>query len=219
MDVDSTSSRTPDDAQCWVCLQSATAQESLRRNPTGCTCTTGGWIHRACMASLASHTSPGHRLRMSYTDATVSVSCLHAPCRQEMQLATIYLPRYHKFLEELSAGWLMAFADTWRHEGPWYACLLLLGILATLYTVIQPNIFRLVFAVLVLCVPFHTYEVLQRPELIKFAMYGLALAFLLPRTEIHTKMLFLYAVIWRAWLRRQYVEWVDRAAKNALSRE
>lgn len=134
-----------------------------------------------------------------------------------MTLATVFLPRYHKFLEALTAKWIFQLADVWHNEGAPYACLLILSILGTLYAVLQPTLFRVAFAALVVVVPFHANEVLQRPEVVKWAMYILATLALLPRTELATKMLFLYALMWRAWLRLQYIQWVEGQVRAQLA--
>lgn len=198
-------------------MQEGVEGDPLRRNPGDCTCTDGGWIHRACMLGLAKHTTPGHRITMRYTESTVCVSCVHAPCARMMPLATIHVPRYHRFLEALVGQLLVTLATLWRDEGAWYACLVTLTAMGTFYAAFQPTVFRVAFAVLVVCVPFHRCEIMQHPDLVRIALYALAGAFLLPRTELATKMLLLAAVMWRAWLRRRFIEWTDEQARAALA--
>ena len=189
----------------------------LVRNPGDCTCNDGGYIHQECLTQLAKHTTDAHRIAVRYSESLVIVTCVHAPCGKRMPVHTMPLPQHRKFLEYLALQWAVFVTKLYEDEDPWYLCLETLVVVGTLMAALRLTLLRVAFLVLVMVVPFHPSEIVQRPDLVRIALYSVAATMLLPRTELSTKLLVVYAVAWRAWSRRQYIAWVHKLVQATLA--
>lgn len=86
---------------CWVCKIGVDPDcGELVRNPgEKCTCDSSGFIHTRCIEALIS--ASGNRVVYSPHLGVVRVFHTHAPCRQDLFLGEMAVPRHHLFLWDM----------------------------------------------------------------------------------------------------------------------
>ena len=94
--------------QCWICLDDGSATP-LHRNPAGCTCTDGGWIHDKCMETYLKSAAANRRCSLRASTRSVEVTAIHAPCAKRMTVSRHPLPPHRFFLVYWASAMLAQF--------------------------------------------------------------------------------------------------------------
>jgi len=142
---------------CWICLQ----PDNLLRNPTGCTCTNGGWVHRECMADYLY--SPATPVTISHVmgDANAFVNVVHGPCGHPMKAVDMTLCQHRELWKLVFQTIGPVAMSTYGHPG---GKMLAAFVLLLFLRVFQEWPFHLVALAVAIAAPLSQYEIKHWPR-------------------------------------------------------
>jgi len=193
---------------CWICLDNATDDDPLIRNPGQCTCTDGGWIHSSCLVELSQRYEP--RSRIGFDSHAVQLMHEHS-CKKMIVLARFSRPSHYEFLHFLCTQLLGTAMDMRNTHG---FCLVIPAFLAVSAIVCQLVAYSalsglVLFVVLTLPIQPIECDGMYRNKWVILAMLC-AQIFLWPLPIPCASLLI------RRWMSKTFWIWLEKCAQDEL---